>query len=121
MLSGMAGMSESEFWSSSLRYMYRRIEGMRHLNEMKIQAMYEVARYQASIMLQPYAKKNSSIKPSDLGKFIWEMSTSEMELDKAKSEERLKTEAKRIEELQQRLAEGLKAGTIDWKPVNSIE
>lgn len=115
MLAGMAGMSEAEFWGCTLRYLYNRLEGYRKAREMDVQAKYEVARYNAMLVLSPNVKKGKSLKVTDLGKFDWELTEKER-----KAMEREPLDEKRFKELQAKLEKGLQEGTIKWEPVKDV-
>lgn len=117
MMAGMAGISEHEFWRSTLKYLYHRFEGLRKLEKMRVQSKYEVARYMAALLLQPYAKGGKAIKEKDLGRFYWELT----EKEKKELEKKGTVDETKFKELQEKLDKGLKAGTIKWEPVKNIK
>jgi hypothetical protein len=117
-MAGMAGMSESEFWGCSLRYLYNRLEGHRKGFEMQMQVQYEVARYGAMLALLPNVKKGKEMKPTDLGKFRWELSEKELaELEK----EQAPTDPAALAAMQEKVFKAIEEGKIKWEPVGLNE
>lgn len=108
-VAGGLGMSESEFWRTSLRYLYNRLEGYQKMREMESRERYEVARYMAAITVGPHVKKGAIKRLTDLGEFPWEIS------------ERKPIDTKRIEDLKEKLEAKLASGGIEWQPVSSMD
>ena len=57
--------------------MFNRIKGHHEAEEMRLRSSWEQTRWQTAAMLNVYAKKGQSIKPSDLVRFPWEAETKE--------------------------------------------
>lgn len=116
----MAGVSETEFWQSSLRYLNNRLEGHRKNFEMETQVRYEVARYQVAqnlLFSGMTVKKGKTLKPTDMGKFRWEMSEKELEeLEK----EQAPTDPVALATMQDKVFKAIESGSIKWEPVTNI-
>lgn len=67
-LAALCGMSESEFWDSTPRYMAAKVFAY----EQGQQTAWEQTRYISFHAIKAADGKNRIKKPSDLGKFPWE-------------------------------------------------
>lgn len=65
-------MPEDEFWNTTWRSLYNRIEGFFEVENRKEQAQWERVRWQSALILQMFAKKGKRVKPKDLIEFPWE-------------------------------------------------
>lgn len=70
---GKLGLSQSEFWSSSLNDISLRIKGFYKIEEERQQAEYERQRFFTTMLLNIHIDKKHRIKsPSELVVFPWE-------------------------------------------------
>lgn len=67
-LGALCGMSESEFWDSTPRYMSAKIRALESAQRLA----WEQSRYIAFHAIKPGDHKNRLKKLTDLGKFPWE-------------------------------------------------
>lgn len=116
-MAGMAGMGEAEFWQTSLRYLFNRLEGYRKAKEIETQVTYEVARWQAMQMLLPHLQKGKTLKVTDLGKFYWELSEKEKA---ALEKEAEKTDPTKLAAMQEKVHKAIEEGRIKWEPVTNV-
>ena len=108
-VAGALGMSESEFWRTSLRYLYNRLEGNQKVKEVEMQQRYEIARYLAANVVGPHVKKGAIKRLTDLGEFPWEIS------------ERKPVDTALVEALKAKLEAKLAENSMEWKPVGAMD
>jgi hypothetical protein len=101
-------MTETEFWLSTPRTFFYRLEGFSELNNIKEQAEWERIRWAVAYLLQPHAKKNRRIKPKDLITFPWETS-------KKKVKPLTKDDLKRLDEFKDKVDKVKK-----WEPITKL-
>jgi hypothetical protein len=65
-------MPEEEFWDTTWRSLYNRIEGYFEIENKKEQANWERVRWQSALILQMFAKKGKKVKLKDVAVFPWE-------------------------------------------------
>lgn len=69
---GELGMSEQEFYDTTLRAITLKAEGHRRAIERQEQVAWERARWLAAVLVQPYVPKGKRLKTTDLAVFPWE-------------------------------------------------
>ena len=65
-------LSPAAFYSMEFQDFLLAAEGFMDLEENRERQQWERQRWLAAIMLQPHAKKNTTIKPTDICKFPWD-------------------------------------------------
>jgi hypothetical protein len=72
MVAGRVGLSETEFWQTTPRYLANRVDGYFQAEEERERAAWERARYTAFFSLKPHDQKKRINRFKDLGLFPWE-------------------------------------------------
>lgn len=67
---GEMGMSEADFLRSTPRLWRSRLDGMRGLQRDQLRTQWEIARWQAALIISPHLKNPTS--PKRLVRFPWE-------------------------------------------------
>lgn len=66
-----SGLTEIEFWASSLRYLYNLADGISRDGQIR----FEAARLTGAIMVAQNLKKGKTLKLTDVWRFEWEESS----------------------------------------------